>query len=91
MPGKTTCPKIRKLRIQRHLDGFSIHAISASLNFPQSTVSLSRIIQLLNRTGNKEATKSPGRSRITNNKMDRLAQWFSTFIISWTPLTYIQN
>ena len=63
-------PEIQKLIIQKQLNGFSSHAISASLSCPQSTVS--RINRLFNQTDNTEAKKSSGRPRITNNKMDRL-------------------
>ena len=70
MPGKTTCPEIRKLIVDKHVKGFSSHSISASLNCPQSTVS--RIIRLFKQTGDTEAKKSPGRPRKTNPTMKRL-------------------
>ena len=70
MPGKTTCPEIRKLIIDKHLEGFSSHSISASLNCPQSTAS--RIIRLFKQTGDTEAKKSPGHPRKTNSTMERL-------------------
>ena len=70
MPDKTTCPEIRKLIIDKHLEGFSSHSISASLNCPQSTAS--RIIRLFKQTGDTEAKKSPGHPRKTNSTMERL-------------------
>ena len=38
MPGKTTCQEIRKLIVEKHLEGYSSHAISGNLNCPQLTV-----------------------------------------------------
>ena len=70
MPGKTTCPEIRKLIIDKHLEGFSSHSISGSFNCPQSTVS--RIIRLFKQTVDTEAKKSPGRPGKTNPTMERL-------------------
>ena len=34
MPGKTTCQEIRKLIVEKHLEGYSSHAISGNLNCP---------------------------------------------------------